>query len=138
MTIYDRLQASSASMLIKYGGQITLQKSGPSAYDPTSGTNKTSTTTYLGVGTITDFSNTNPAVTTIVTTDIQQGDKLMFLSVQGTLNGLSVTVPRPGVDDAVTGPDGTVYNVKASTTINPSGATPVIHVAHLRGVQSTS
>lgn len=137
MTIYDRLQASAQRMLTLYGRPqgVTLLQSGPSVYDPSQGKNTVTTTTYVGTGALTDFSLTNPSVTTIRGTEIQQGDKMLYLGMQGTLNGVPVQMPQPNTDDTIQ-IAGTSYNVLATTTIDPAG-TPIIHECHLRGVPGT-
>ena len=56
---------------------------GPSSYDPTQGKNTTTQTTYLGQGALVDFSMSSPSVTTIRGTEIQQGDKRLFLGLAG-------------------------------------------------------
>lgn len=134
MTIYDRLQASAMRMLTLYGRPqgVTLLKAGPSVYDPSKGKNSPTTTTYIGTGALTDFSLSNPSVTTIRGTEIQQGDKMLYLGMQGTLAGVPVTMPQPDPDDTLV-IAGTSYNILATTTLDPAG-TPVIHMCHCRGV----
>lgn len=134
MSIYDRLQASAIRMLTLYGRPqgVTLLQAGPSVYDPSTGKNTPTTTTYVGTGALVDFSMTQPAVSTIRGTEIQQGDKLLYLAMQGTLNGVSIQMPQPNTDDSIV-IDGTTYNVVATTTLDPAG-TPVLHTMHLRGV----
>ncbi len=137
MSIYDRLQASGMRMLTLYGRPqgITLLQAGPSAYDPTKGKNVTTTTTYIGTGALTDFSLTSPSVTTIRGTEIQQGDKMLYLGMIGKLAGVTVTMPQPNTDDTII-IAGTSYNVLATTTLDPAG-TPVLHQCHVRGVPVT-
>ena len=137
MTIYDRLQAVAMTMLTKYGRPqgVTLLQTGPSSYDPSTGKNTASTTTYIGTGALVDFSLTQPAVSTIRGTEIQQGDKMLYLAMQGTLNGQPVQMPQPGTDDTII-VGGTAYNIEATTTMDPAG-TPVLHMCHCRGVPGT-
>lgn len=136
MTIYDRMAATAMTMLTNYGGPITLLQAGPSMYDPAAGRNITTNITYLGTGALLDFSLTAPSVTTIRGTEIQQGDKMLYLGMQGTLNGVAVPMPQPQTDDTIV-INGTSYNVQATTTTDPSGVTPVIHQVHVRGVPTT-
>jgi hypothetical protein len=134
MSIYDSLQATAMSLLTRYGRPkgVTLLQAGPASYDPATGKNSPTTTTYIGTGVLIDYSLTQPSVSTVRGTEIQQGDKLLYLGMQGTLNGVPVQMPQPNTDDTIV-VAGTSYNVEATTTIDPAG-TPVIHTMHLRGV----
>jgi len=135
--LYSRLQGTTTKLLDQYGQQITLVQQGPSSYDPTQGKNTTTTTTFIGQGALVDFSMSSPSVTTIRGTEIQQGDKRLFLGMQATLNGVSVQMPQPDTDDTIIDSNGVVYNVLATTTTNPSGSVPVVHELHVRGVPKT-
>lgn len=132
--IYQRLQSSAVTMLNNFGQPVTLQQAGPMNYDPTTGKNTPTVTTYVGQGVLLDFSLSSPSVTTIRGTEIQQGDKRLLLSVQGTLNGAPVAMPQPNTDDTVIDSNGVAYNIEATTTLNPTGGVPMLHECHLRGV----
>ena len=132
--IYARLQATANKMMQSYGQPITLVQQGPSVYDPTQGKSSSTQTTYVGQGTLVDFSMEAPSITTIRGTEIQQGDKRLFLGMQATLLGVPVQMPQPNTDDTVIDSNGTVYNILATTTTDPSGALPVVHELHVRGV----
>jgi hypothetical protein len=134
MTIYDRLQATTQTMLQNYGQQITFLQAGPAVYNPATGKNTPTQTTYLGTGALLDFSQTAPSVTTIRGTEIQQGDKLLYLGMQGTLAGVPVQIPQPNTDDTVIDSAGVAYNIQSTTTIDPAGNNPVVHILHVRGV----
>lgn len=133
-SIYTRLQNSVVTMLQKYGQQVTLAQQGAAAYDPAQAKNVTTTTSYVGVGALLDFSMETPSVTTLRGTEVQQGDKRLLLSMQGTLDGVSVQMPQPSTDDQITDSAGNVYSVMATTTIDPSGSTPIVHECHVRGI----
>lgn len=134
MSIYDRMAASAMTLLTRYGRPqgVTILQAGPSVYDPTTSKNTPTSTTYLGTGALVDFSLTAPSVTTIRGTEIQQGDKLLYLGMTGTLNGATVQLPELNTDDTII-IAGTAYNIEATTTLNPAG-TPVLQQMHLRGV----
>lgn len=132
--MYARLQQTTLTMLQNYGQQVTLVQQGPSTYDPATGTNTSPTTSYVGWGALVDFSMSSPSVTTMRGTEIQQGDKRLLLALQGTLNGVAVAMPQPSTDDQIIDANGVVYNVLATTTLDPSGAAAVVHEAHVRGV----
>lgn len=131
---YARLQSSATRMIAAYGQPVTLQQMGPAVYDPTKGVNTPTMTTYLGQGAFLDFSMSAPSVTTIRGTEIQQGDKRLFLSMQATLAGAPVKMPQPNPDDSIIDSNGVVYNVLASTTVNPTGQLGLVHEIHVRGV----
>lgn len=134
MSIYDRLQASTTRMLQLYGQPVTFLQAGPATYDPTTGKNTPTQTTYLGTGVLVDFSQTAPSVTTIRGTEIQQGDKMLYLAMQGTLAGVPVQIPQPNTDDTIIDSAGVAYNIQSTTTVDPTGSTPVVHSLHVRGV----
>jgi hypothetical protein len=132
--MYTRLQQTTLTNLLKYGQQITLVQQGESSYDPSAGKNTTTSASYVGQGALVDFSMESPSATTIRGTEVQQGDKRLFLALQATLNGAAVPMPQPSTDDQIIDVNGVVYNVLATTTIDPSGAVPVVHECHVRGV----
>jgi hypothetical protein len=132
--IYSRLQNTANTMLQNYGQPITLIQQGPSSYDPSQGKNTSTQTTYIGQGTMLDFSMSAPSVTTIRGTEIQQGDKRLILSLLATLNGVAVQMPQPNTDDTIIDSNGIVYNIQATTTTDPAGSSPVVHELHVRGV----
>jgi hypothetical protein len=136
-SLYSRLANTTNTLLAQYGQPITLVQNGASTYDPTQAKNTTTQTTYVGTGALLDFSMSSPSVTTMRGTEIQQGDKRLFLSVQGTLNGVAVQMPRPDTDDQIIDSNGVVYNVQATTTVDPSGVVPVVHECHVRGVPTS-
>jgi hypothetical protein len=136
-SLYSRLQQTTITNLLKYGQPITLVQQGPSSYDPTQGKNTATQTLYVGQGALVDFSLSSPSVTTVRGTEIQQGDKRLFLGLNATLNGAPVAMPMPQTDDQIIDSNGVVYSIEASTTIDPSGATPVVHECHVRGVSTT-
>jgi hypothetical protein len=136
-SIYTRLQNTTVTMLQSYGQQITLVQQGATSYDPATSKNTTTTTTYVGQGVLVDFSMSSPSVTTMRGTEIQQGDKRLLLSMQATLNGAAVQMPQPSTDDQIIDSVGNVYSVQATTTTDPSGATPIVHEAHVRGITTS-
>lgn len=131
---YARLQGTSNRLLLAYGQPVTLQQMGPAVYNPATGVNTPTMTAYIGQGAFLDFSMSAPSVTTIRGTEIQQGDKRLFLSMQATKAGVPVAMPQPNPDDNIIDSNGVVYNVLASTTVNPTGQSAVIHEIHCRGV----
>lgn len=136
-SMYARLQQTAVTMMQGYGQQITLVQQGPTSYDPAAGKNTTTTTTYVGQGVLVDFSMSSPSVTTMRGTEVQQGDKRLLLSMQATLNGAAVQMPQPGTNDQIIDAAGNVYSVEATTTTDPSGATPIVHEAHIRGITTS-
>jgi hypothetical protein len=134
-TIYTRLANTAMTLLANYGGPVTLLQAGPSVYDPTKGKNTPTTTTYMGTGAMMDFSLSAPSVTTVRGTEVQQGDKMLYMGMQGTLAGVAVQMPQPNTDDTIIF-QGTAYNILATTTTDPSGTGPVVHALHVRGVSS--
>jgi hypothetical protein len=132
--IYARLQATATKMMLSYGQQITLVQQGPSVYDPTTSKSTSTQTTYVGQGTLVDYSMEAPSITTIRGTEIQQGDKRLFLGTQATLLGVPVQMPQPMPDDTIIDSNGVVYNILATTTTDPSGSVPIVHELHIRGI----
>ena len=133
-TMYARLQNTANTMMQNYGQPITLVQQGPASYDPSQGKNTATQTSYIGQGALVDFSMSAPSVSTIRGTEIQQGDKRLLLSLLATLNGVPVAMPQPNTDDTIIDSNGIYYNILATTTTDPSGASPVIHEIHCRGV----
>jgi hypothetical protein len=135
--MYARLQQTAQSMLMNYGYTVTLVQMGPSSYDPSTGKNSPTSVSYTGQGAFMDFSMEAPSVTTIRGTEVQQGDKRLYLSMSATLNGQPVQMPQPRAGgDTVIDSNGVVYTIEASTTIDPTGQMPILHEAHVRGVST--
>lgn len=134
MSIYDRIASSAMNLLSAYGRPqgVTLIQSGDTTYDAATSTNVPTLTTYIGTGALLDYSQTEPAISTVRGTTVEQGDKILYLGMQGTLLGANVVMPQPQTDDSIV-IAGDSYNVEASTTVNPGG-TPVLIICHLRGV----
>jgi len=138
MNIYHRMQASVLAMLTRYGQPMELIQAGVPTYDVATSSNvSVSPGTYTGTGLLLDFSEADPSISTIKGTEIQQGDKMLYLAVQGRLGGNCVMMPQPNTNDTVVWSN-TPYNVMASTTLDPSGRKPVMHAAHVRGIPSSS
>ena len=134
MGIYDRMQAMSLKLLTSYGGPMTYERRGPSIYDPATGKNAPTQQAYGCTAAIFDYSQVQPAISTMKGSEIQQGDKIIYMALQGTLAGAPVMIPKPDTNDCVIDASGFVYNVQEATTIDPSGASPVLHILHARGV----
>lgn len=121
MTLYDKLGASAAKLLAKFGQDITLRKpASGSSYDTATGTVTTGGPAVDTVrkGAVFDFKDGVMAASGGL---IQNGDKRLLLDS---------SLPVPKAEDIVI-LAGVLWSVKGVKEVNPAG-TPVIYELHLR------
>jgi len=134
MSIFERMRATVLSMLMKYGQPMQLLQAGPTAYNPATSQNEAvSTGTFHGRGLLMDFSEADPAISFVKGTEIQQGDKILYVAMSAMKDGSRTLMPQPNTNDTVMLAK-TPYSVEASTTLDPSGVAPIMHVSHVRGI----
>lgn len=119
MSTYNKLAASAAKLLVKFGRDVVLVDVTLGTYNPATGTVAGgSSANVTRKGALFDFKD---GQTTAAGGLIQTGDKKMLLDS---------SAPAPKVEDKVS-LDGIKWAVKGVKEVNPGG-TPVIYELHLR------
>lgn len=116
MAFYDGLKTVASNLLASKGQQVTVSRETSSGFNPITGINTTSTSTFTGYGVSTNY-NQNQIDGTIV----QNGDILFILESTDT---------EPELEDTIV-IDSVNYIVKNVIEVSPAGTT-VIYKLQLR------
>ena len=115
----ERLAATAARLIDRFGGPVTLTRAMPGSYDPASGTRSDAgTLTYYGTAVLDNYSQRD-----IDGTLVRTGDQRAYLSVK------DMTAPQTGDQILI---DGRFWSVVAAQRLKQPGRPEVLYIAQVR------
>lgn len=122
---YDDMASTAAEMIGEFGQAVTLTRSVPGAYNPTTGTNGAATVTTQSCLAVEEAYKAREIDGTL----IKAGDKKLILSPQ-TAAGATVTAPTEG-DTVTFAGDADPWTIKSVEPLSPGG-TALLYTLQLR------